>query len=159
MLLIIFVLVIPGIAAAVLDQSTTVAVKQTKALTVSEPTFKEYRGVKIGMTATDVRQKLGDPKIKDKAQDFFAFGDNESAQFFYDAEQKVYAISIDFTGKSAPTALDVLGEEVTPKADGSLYRIKQYPTAGYWVSYNRTSGDAGMVSVTIQKLGLGKKTS
>ena len=69
MLLIIFVLVIPGIAAAVLDQSTTVAVKQTKALTVSEPTFKEYRGVKIGMTATDVRQKLGDPKIKDKAQE------------------------------------------------------------------------------------------
>ena len=30
------------------------------------PTFQEYRGVQLGMSAADVRKKLGDPKDKSR---------------------------------------------------------------------------------------------
>lgn len=121
---------------------------------VSNPSFKGYRGVSIGMTATEVRQKLGKPRIKDKSQDLFTLAANESAQIFYDEHEKVYAISIDFTGRNndTPMPTDVLGEDIKPKADGSMYRLKHYSDAGYWVSYNRTSGDPPQVTITMQKI-------
>jgi hypothetical protein len=121
---------------------------------VSDPSFTEYRGVSIGMTSTEVREKLGKPKIKDKSQDLFVLRENESAQIFYDEHEKVYAISIDFTGRNndAPTPTDVLGEDIKPRADGSMYRMKHYSDAGYWVSYNLTSGDRPQVTITMQKI-------
>lgn len=121
---------------------------------VNDPAFTEYRGVRIGMAATEVRQKLGKPKVKDKSQDLFVFTENESAQIFYDSQENVYAISIDFTGRNngAPTAREVLNEEVAARADGSMYRMKQYANAGYWVSYNRTSSDPPQITITMQKL-------
>lgn len=121
---------------------------------VSNPSFKEYRGVSIGMTATEVRQKLGKPRIKDKSQDLFVPAANESAQIFYDEHERVYAISIDFTGRNndAPTPTDVLGEDIKPRADGSMYHMKHYSDAGYWVSYNRTGSDPPQVTITMQKI-------
>lgn len=133
------------------DQQKTTSNELAK---VSDPAFTEYRGVRIGMAATEVRQKLGKPKVKDKSQDLFVFTDSESAQIFYDAQANVYAISIDFTGRNngAPTAREVLNEEVGARADGSMYRMKQYANAGYWVSYNRTSSDPPQITITMQKL-------
>jgi len=119
------------------------------------PKFTEYRGVRIGMNADDARQKLGKPKVTDKTQDLFVFSNNnETAQIFYDAQQRIYAISIDFAGKgtAAPAAIDVLGQDIKAKADGSMYRMQQYPEAGYWVSYNRTGGDSPLITVTMQKI-------
>lgn len=106
------------------------------------------------MTTTEVRQKSGKPRIKDNSQDLFVLGANESAQIFYDEDKKVYAISIDFTGRNndAPTPTDVLGEDIKPRADGSMYRLKHYSDAGYWVSYNRTNGDPPQVTITMQKI-------
>jgi len=132
------------------QEKTTAASGELKA---SDPAFTEYRGVRIGMAATEVRQKLGKPKVKDKSQDLFVFSESESAQIFYDAQEKVYAISIDFTGRNngAPTAREILNEDVAAKADGSMYRMKQYSNAGYWVSYNRTSSDPPQVTITMQK--------
>ena len=120
----------------------------------SGPAFTEYRGVRIGMAATEVRQKLGKPKVKDKSQDLFVFTENESAQIFYDDQENVYAVSIDFTGQNngAPTPREVLNEDVAAKADGSRYLMKQYSNAGYWVSYNQTSSDPPQVTITMQKL-------
>jgi hypothetical protein len=122
--------------------------------TADGPKFTEYRGVRIGMSADDTRQKLGKPKEKDKAQDLFVFSDREAAQVFYDNQQKVYAISIDFAGKdrAAPTPVDILGKDITAKGDGSMYQMQQYPEVGYWVSYNRTAGDSPLVTVTMQKI-------
>jgi hypothetical protein len=51
-----------------------------------------------------------------------------------------------------PTAKGVFGAEVEPKADGSIYRMVRYPKAGYWLSYNRTSGSSPLTTVTLQKL-------
>jgi hypothetical protein len=117
------------------------------------PKFSEYKGVRIGMGADEVRQKLGKSRDKDEKEDLYVFSDNESAQVFYDDKQLVYAISVDYTGKeAAPAPADILGQDVTPKADGSIYQMQQYVDAGYWVSYNRTAGDSPVVTVTMQRL-------
>ena len=116
--------------------------------------FKDYRGVQLGMTADEVRKKLGSPKDKGDEQDFFVFGDNESAQIVYDSTHKVITISADFlsTEASVPTCKQVLGSEAEAKADGSVYKMMRFPKAGYWLSYNRTAGASPMTSITLQKI-------
>jgi hypothetical protein len=118
------------------------------------PLFHEYRGVQLGMIADDVRKKLGEPKDKGDEQDFFIFNETETAQIVYDKMHKVVTISADFmnpTGKVL-TAKDVFGSELEAKADGSVYKMVRYPKAGYWISYNRTSGASPLTTVTLQKI-------
>ena len=116
--------------------------------------FKDYRGVQLGMTADEVRKKLGSPKDKGDEQDFFVFGDNESAQIVYDSTHKVITISADLlsTEATVPTCKQVLGSEAEAKADGSVYKMIRFPKAGYWLSYNRTAGASPMTSITLQKI-------
>lgn len=116
--------------------------------------FKDYRGVQLGMTADEVRKKLGSPKDKGDEQDFYVFGENESAQIVYDSTHKVVTISADFlsTQASVPTCKQVLGSEAEAKADGSVYKMVRFPKAGYWLSYNRTAGASPMTSITLQKI-------
>jgi hypothetical protein len=116
--------------------------------------FKDYRGVQLGMTADEVRKKLGNPKDKGDEQDFFVFGDNESAQIVYDSTHKVITISADYLSAEAsvPTCKQVLGSEAEAKADGSVYKMMRFTKAGYWLSYNRTGGASPMTSVTWQKI-------
>ena len=116
--------------------------------------FKDYRGVQLGMTADEVRKKLGDPKDKSDAQDFFIFSEKETAQIVYDTTHKVVTISADFTtvGADVPTAKQVFGSEVEAKADGSVYKMVRFPKAGYWLSFNRTSGSSPLTTVTLQKI-------
>ena len=117
------------------------------------PVFTDYRGVKIGMTAEEVRAKLDRIK-KGDAQDFLVFSEHESAQIYYDDAGKVTAISVDYFGDNshAPEPEAVLGMSLKAKADGSMYQLKRYPEAGYWVSYNRTAGDKPIVTITMQKI-------
>lgn len=118
------------------------------------PLFLEYRGVQLGMTAEEVRKKLGDPREKGDEQDFYVFSENETAQFLYDKTHKVSAISADFmtVGTNVPTAKGVFGAEVNAKADGSVYKMVRYTKAGYWLSFNRTSGTSPLTTVTLQKI-------
>jgi hypothetical protein len=116
--------------------------------------FKDYRGVQLGMTADEVRKKLGDPKDKGDEQDFFVFNDAETAQIVYDKTHKVVTISADFlnTGNKVPTAKEVFGADVEAKADGSVGKMVRFPKAGYWVSYYRTAGTSPLTTVTLQKI-------
>lgn len=116
--------------------------------------FKDYRGVQLGMTADEVRKKLGAPKDKGDEQDFFVFNDNETAQIVYDKLHKVVTISADFltAGEKVPTAKQVFGGDLEAKADGSMYRLVRFPKAGYWLSYNRTGGNTPLTTVTMQKI-------
>jgi hypothetical protein len=116
--------------------------------------FNAYRGVQLGMTAEEVRKKLGEPKDKGTEQDFFVFNETETAQIVYDKSQKVVTISADFMtqGPDVLTAKEVFGAEVDPKPDGSVYKLVRFPKAGYWVSFNRTSGASPMTTVTLQKI-------
>jgi len=121
-----------------------------------QPVYQEYRGVKLGWLADDVRKKLGNPANKSDEQDYYLFNnEKERAQIYYDkATRQVTAISVDFmTGATEIiTPQQVFGGEVEAKSDGSQSKLVRYPKAGCWVSYSRTAGDSPIISVTIQKM-------
>ena len=145
-------------ATSLLLLSSSNAPSQRRAATPAaeedSATFKEYRGVQLGMNADEVRKKLGSPKDKGDEQDLFTFGDNESAQIVYDQTHKVVTISADFlaTGATVPTCKQIFGSEAEAKADGSVYKMVRFTKAGYWLSYNRTGGSSPMTSITLQKI-------
>jgi hypothetical protein len=120
-----------------------------------EPLINEYRGVKIGWLAEDVRKKLGTPANKSDEQDYFMFGEKETVQILYDKAQKVVTISVDFSNGATEilTPQQVFGADIEAKSDGSKYKMVRYPKAGIWLSYNRTAGNSPMVTVTFQKMG------
>ncbi len=142
--------------AVILMFSMCVAQGQTasvgNAAKANVPLFTDYRGVKIGMSADEVRAKLNQLK-KGERQDYLTLSDQESAQIYYDDQGKVTAISVDyFDNGKAPSPDAVLGTPLQAKADGSMYQLNRYPEAGYWVSYNRTAGDKPIVTITMQKM-------
>jgi len=145
-------LVVIGFSIAGVSQAQTTQ-KRAALAPEGDPVFHEYRGVKIGWIADDVRKKLGDPANKGDEQDFYVFGEKETAQVLYDKGQ-VSAISIDFMNgaKEAITPQQVFGADIEAKPDGSKYKLVRYPKAGYWVSYSRTAGDTPIITVTIQRL-------
>ena len=122
--------------------------------TKAPTTIPYFMGVNLGMTANEVREKLGNLKQKGERQDFFEFSDIKRAQVVYDADGKVTTVSFDYIGSNSegPTPENVLGEAVQPRADGSIYHLKRYPEAGYWIAYSRTAGDNPITSVTMQKI-------
>ena len=117
-----------------------------------EPLYKEYRGVTLGMSASDVRAKLGKPQEKSDGMDFYVFSDSERARVYY-TDGKATAVIATYIGKDggAPPPVSVLGSEIEAKADGSMYQMKPYRESGYWVAYSRTAGDSPLVIITMQK--------
>lgn len=120
----------------------------------NQPLYREFRGIAIGTSADEARQKLGNPQDKSDVQDFFVFSDAERARVYYDDKGKVSAIIVTYVGKNsnAPTPVVILGADIEPKEDGSLYKMVMYPEAGYWVAYSRTSGDDALTMITMQKM-------
>lgn len=120
------------------------------------PLWQSYKGVAIGMTAAEVRTKLGAPKSEDAEGFFYIFSETENAQFLLDGSKKVRTISVVFTAEhpTAPAFADVFGKtaELQAKPDGSIYKMVKYEDAGYWISYNRMAGEKAMVIVMIQKM-------
>jgi hypothetical protein len=118
-----------------------------------EPLLREYRGVRLGMTADEARLKLSAPSDKSDQQDFYIFSETESAQIFYDASHKVMAVSAQYAGDGAgtPSAKSILGTDVQPREDGSTYKLVKYERAGCWVSYSRTAGDLPVVTVSMKR--------
>lgn len=145
------VLIVCSIASA--QEVAKVNAATIKPANANVPVYADYRGVKIGMAADEVRGKLNGIKKGDR-QDFVSFSEHESAQIYYDDKGKVTAISIDYFGDTsgAPTPEAVLGAAIEPKPDGSMYQLQRYREAGYWVSYNRTAGDKPIVTITMQKM-------
>ena len=117
-----------------------------------QPLFSEYKGIRLGMTATEVRAKLGDPTLKADDQDYYVISQTESAQFAYDKAQKVVTISIDYTGPGSPDYRNVVGASIDEKEDGGLYKLVRYEAQHLWVSYCRSAGTSPMVTITIQKM-------
>jgi hypothetical protein len=130
----------------------TPAGETVAARAVAEPLYREYRGVTLGMSAHDVRARLGKPSEKSDVMDFYVFSERERARVYY-SEGKASAVIATYIGREAgaPAPAAVLGTEVEAKPDGSMYRMTPYPQAGYWVAYSRTPGDPPMVMITMQK--------
>lgn len=120
----------------------------------TEPAFKDYKGVRIGMSADEVAEKLGEPAVKEENEEVFLISDFEMAQVSYDRVGGVNAISITYTAEhpNPPAALAVLGEDVAADADGRIYKLIRYPELSYWIAYSRSAGEAPVVSVTINKM-------
>jgi hypothetical protein len=120
------------------------------------PFFHDYKGIKIGMKADEVRAKLGAAKSDDKDGLFYTISDLETVQIILDGEEKVRAVSIMFDGENLnPLKFeDVFGKNTQPEkqAGGSIYKLISYPDSGYWVSYNRMAGDKPMTVVVMQKM-------
>jgi len=120
-----------------------------------KPPYTAYKGVTIGMATADARTKLGSPKDKSDDQDFFEFSSRESAQVYYDAAtHTVTAVMVTYTGKldGVPAARDIFGEDAQAKPDGGIFKMVRYPKAGFWISYNKTSGDEPMIIIALQKM-------
>ena len=115
-----------------------------------QPLYKEYRGVHLGMTATEVRAKLGEPALKSDEQDFYAFSADETAQIAYNAAQRVVTISADYSnGVGAPDYKNIVGEGLLERPDGSRFRMMMYDAERFWVSYNKTATTVPIVTITI----------
>jgi len=122
-------------------------------VTPQQALYTDYKGVRIGMTAADVRTRLGKSGMRSDDQEFFIFNDRETAQFAYDTANKVIGISVDYLGGAgAPDYKSVVGPDINVKPDGSMYKIIRYEQLGIWVSYNRTANNSVvMVTITIGK--------
>ena len=122
--------------------------------TPDKSSYTGYKGLLIGVSAADVRGKLGGPKEKSDTMDLFVVSETESVQFYYDAGQVVTAIMITYCGdlKLAPAPTDIFGEDVAPNAEGGIFKMVRYPKSGFWISYNRTPGSDAVVSIAIQKM-------
>lgn len=133
-------------------QSPTETVRAVRAHTqIQQQLYREYRGVRLNMTAVEVRAKLGEPAMKSEEQDFFILSPNETAQIAYDATHKVLTISTDYTGGvGAPDYKTVLGEDqLLQRPDGSLFRMVFYNSERFWVSYYKSSSEVPVVTITI----------
>jgi outer membrane protein assembly factor BamE (lipoprotein component of BamABCDE complex) len=120
---------------------------------VQQPLYTEYKGVRLGMAAQEVRTKLGEPALKDNEMDYFVFSETEAVQIAYDAALKVKTISVDYkNGTGAPEPKAVVGAELETRENGSLYKVVYYENQGFWVSYSRTAGPVIIVTITIQKM-------
>lgn len=129
------------------------AISTTRANPVQEVLYGEYKGVRLNMTAAEVRAKLGEPGVKADDQDFFVFSDKETAQVVYDRVGKVRIISTDYIGGvGAPDYKTVVGPDIQARADGSAYKMVRYESLGFWVSYNRSVGPVPSTTITIQRI-------
>src|SRR5215216_6505987 len=129
-------------------QSTTQPTRTVNAQ-IQQPLFREYRGVRLGMTATETRSKLDEPALKSDEQDFYVISANETVQIAYNA-QKVATISIDYIGGvGAPDYRSVVGEGLLERPDGSLFRMVRYNSERFWVSYNKSASVVPVVTITI----------
>lgn len=129
------------------------ATVSTPPAVIQQPLYTEYKGVRLGMTAQEVRTKLGEPALKDNELDYFVFSETEAVQIAYDAALKVKTISVDYqNGTGAPEARAVVGAELETRENGSLYKVVYYDNQGFWVSYSRTTGSVIIVTITIQKI-------
>lgn len=115
------------------------------------PLYREYRGVRLGMTAAEVRAKLGEPASKSDEQDFYIFQTNETTQFAYNEAQKVVVISTDYTsGTGAPDYRNVVGEvTLDQKPDGAVFKMMMYDSERFWVSYYKSAATVPIVTITI----------
>jgi len=116
----------------------------------TQSVYREYRGIRLGMTAAETRAKLGEPAMKSDDQDFYVLSTNETAQIVYNTAQKVITISTDYTGGvGAPDYRSVVGEGLLQRPDGSVFRMVMNDAERFWVSYNKTVTVVPIVTITI----------
>jgi hypothetical protein len=149
--LLIGILLIFALARIAAGQSQAPGAETRKAhAQVQQPLYRDYRGVRLGMTATEVRAKLGEPALKSDEQDFFVISVSETAQIAYTA-LKVTTISTDYAGGvGAPDYKNVVGEGMLlQRPDGTTFKMVMYDAERFWVTYSKSATASPIVTVTI----------
>lgn len=121
---------------------------------IQQPPYSDYKGVRVGMSTEEARAKLGQPTREFENQDLFVISETVTVQLYYDPNHRVTAITVDYLGdkSGAPDPKAIVGDSIPMNPDGSMYKVVRYEQLGFWVSYNRTAGDLGIITVTIQKI-------
>jgi outer membrane protein assembly factor BamE (lipoprotein component of BamABCDE complex) len=145
-------LVITMSVGSLAASAQTPKVSSAHASAIQQPLYGDYKGVRIGMTAEQVRAKLGKPTLLADDQDYYIMSQTETVQIAYDASHKTIAISVDFVdGIGAPDYKAVVGPDIERRSDGSMHKLVNYDSLGFWVSYHRSAGGVTTVTITIQK--------
>ena len=150
--LLIGILLLLALARIATGQSETPGARSLKSQAqVQQPLYREFRGVRLGMTAAEVRAKLGEPAMKSDEQDFFVISTNETAQVAYNAAQKVITISTDYAGGvGAPDYRTVVGEGMLlQRPDGTVFKMVMNDTERFWVTYSKSATTPSIVTITI----------
>ena|SRR5215204_6831587 len=147
------ILVLVGIAVANGQTQSAKKVNGTKfhSEQVQQPLYREYRGVRLGMTMEEARAKLGASQLRSDDLDYYIFSTSETAQIAYKAN-KVVTISVDYMeGVGAPDYKTVVGAGMLlERPDGSSYRMVEYDAESFWVSYNKSAGTVPVITITLQ---------
>ena len=113
--------------------------------------MSEFRGVRLGFTAEQVKGALGAPATKsDNREDFTFDGDNQLSLHYENGAVKAMQISfIDAT--KAPDWAQVVGDaQIEEMANGAKSARKVVKTENYWVTMYR-SKDGTIVRITISR--------
>jgi hypothetical protein len=148
-------MVLVGIAIANGQSQLSKKINVTKfnSTEVEQPLYREYRGVRLGMTMEEARAKLGAAQFKSDELDYYIISTSETAQIAYKANT-VVTISVDYTeGVGAPDYKTVVGTGMLlQRPDGSLYKMVEYSAEGFWVSYNKSVGTVPVITITLQSI-------
>lgn len=131
--------------------------KEPAAPTNAAPLVGDLKGVKLGMTADEVKKVLGSSDSSDANGMYFDLKNGESLQLQLGHDKKVNMIAMMYSGKdaNAPDITAVFGPDAKaePDASGRVYKLVKYPTAGYLLTYSHiTAGDTPITTITITKL-------
>jgi hypothetical protein len=150
---VLLILVLGTIADGQTQKSKAKGANAFAAVEVQQPVYREYRGVRLGMTMEEARAKLGQATLKGDDQDIYVFSENETAQIAYNTAHKVVTISTDYLGGvGAPDYQTVVGADIAVRPDGSMYKTVYFRSEGCWVGYNKSAGPVPTVSITLQLL-------
>lgn len=127
------------------------------AATPAGPFVSELKGIKIGMTKAEVREKLGKPTTSDKTGLVYKLSKIETAQIGLNPKGNVRTVALIYSDEDAntPKFSDIFGPDVPmdTKKNGSVYKLVRYPTAGFWIAYSRSMIDKKpMTTITMRKL-------
>ncbi len=123
----------------------------------SGPVITDLKGIKIGMTKDEVREKLGKPSTSDKSSMVYTLSKIETAQIGLNSKGNVRTIALIYTHEDAntPKFSDDFGPDVPmeTKKNGSVYKLVRYPSAGFWIAYSRSIIDKKpLTTITMRKL-------
>jgi hypothetical protein len=146
----------PDASPAPLPSATPMAAPRPSP-TPTGPFVSDLKGVKVGMTKKEVEGVLGRARVSDDAGMYYSFSDTQSAQIGLDSEGKVRTIALLFSegDKHAMSYTDVFGPGTppAPDANGNVYQMVRYPSAGFWISYSLTNtADSPMTVITMRRI-------
>jgi hypothetical protein len=113
--------------------------------------MRDYRGVKLGMKAEEVRAAMGKAELSQPDKDRFVIKGDDRLTVYYD-NGAVKAIQLYIVDpQNAPAWADVVGDaEIIEMESGAKRARRDVAEEGFWVSMYQ-SKDGAMTTVTISR--------